>query len=394
MKMKLYNISIQSIRRRKSRTAFLIIGLLIAIASFVTLFIVSENVNKSIAESLDEFGANMIITPKSDGLNLNYGGVSIVGLTVENGSLKESDIVKIKSIKNKENLSIIAPKLFNKVTVKPENSSFEKNVIAAGVNFRDEIRLKKWWKVSGRFPEKSNEILVGNDIAKKLNVSLNQKISLNKKEFIVTGILHETGSQDDGLIFIDLKTSQALFNKKDELSLIEIAARCYDCPIQEIVRQTSAKLPDAKVTAIKQTIESKMAAIHSFEHFSFGISTVILVISLLVVFTNVNASVNERTKEIGIFMAVGFRKSHIIQVILLEVLISSIVAGLSGFFIGVGAAKIITPVLSMNAESNINYNYSLLFISVGMAILAGMLASIFPALRAARLDPTVAFRSL
>lgn len=143
MKMKLYNISIQSIRRRKSRTAFLIIGLLIAIASFVTLFIVSENVNKSIAESLDEFGANMIITPKSDGLNLNYGGVSIVGLTVENGSLKESDIVKIKSIKNKENLSIIAPKLFNKVTVKPENSSFEKNVIAAGVNFRDEIRLKK-----------------------------------------------------------------------------------------------------------------------------------------------------------------------------------------------------------------------------------------------------------
>ena len=392
--MKLYSISFQSIRRRKSRTAFLIIGLLIAVASFVTLYIVSYNVNKSVAENLDEFGANMIITPKNDGLNLNYGEISITGLTIENENLKQNDISKIKSIKNKDNLSIIAPKLFNKVTIKFENVSTEKNVIAAGINFQDEIRLKKWWKVYGKLPEKSNEILIGSNIAKKLNIILNQKVILNKKEFIITGLLNETVSQDDELIFIDLKTAQDLFNKKDELSLIEIAARCYDCPIEEIVRQTSAKLPDAKVTAIKQSIESKMAAMHSFEHFSFGISTVILVISLLVVFTNVNASVNERTKEIGIFMAVGFRRLHIIKIILLEVLVSSFVAGLLGFFMGVVAAKIITPLLSMNTNPNIDYNYSLLFISVGMAILAGLLSSIFPALRAARLDPTVAFRSL
>lgn len=392
--MKLYSISFQSIRRRKSRTAFLIIGLLIAVASFVTLYIVSYNVNKSVAENLDEFGANMIITPKNDGLNLNYGEISITGLTIENENLKQNDISKIKSIKNKDNLSIIAPKLFNRVTIKFENVSTEKNVIAAGINFQDEIRLKKWWKVYGKLPEKSNEILIGSNIAKKLNIILNQKVNLNNKEFIVTGLLNETGSQDDGLIFIDLKTAQGLFNKKDELSLIEIAARCYDCPIEEIVRQTSAKLPDAKVTAIKQSIESKMAAMHSFEHFSFGISTVILVISLLVVFTNVNASVNERTKEIGIFMAVGFRRLHIIKIILLEVLVSSFVAGLLGFFMGVVAAKIITPLLSMNTNPNIDYNYSLLFISVGKAILAGLLSSIFPALRAARLDPTVAFRSL
>ncbi|MFZ5948601.1 MAG: ABC transporter permease [Stygiobacter sp.] len=392
--MKLYSISFQSIRRRKSRTAFLIIGLLIAVASFVTLYIVSYNVNKSVAENLDEFGANMIITPKNDGLNLNYGEISITGLTIENENLKQNDISKIKSIKNKDNLSIIAPKLFNRVTIKFENVSTEKNVIAAGINFQDEIRLKKWWKVYGKLPEKNNEILIGSNIAKKLNIILNQKVILNKKEFIITGLLNETGSQDDGLIFIDLKAAQDLFNKKDELSLIEIAARCYDCPIEEIVRQTSAKLPDAKVTAIKQSIESKMAAMHSFEHFSFGISTVILVISLLVVFTNVNASVNERTKEIGIFMAVGFRRLHIIKIILLEVLVSSFVAGLLGFFMGVAAAKIITPLLSMNTNPNIDYNYSLLFISVGMAILAGLLSSIFPALRAARLDPTVAFRSL
>ncbi|HMU43365.1 MAG TPA: ABC transporter permease [Ignavibacteriaceae bacterium] len=392
--MKLYNISLQSIRRRKSRTVFLIIGLLIAVASFVTLYIVSDNVNKSVAENLDEFGANMLVTPKNDGLNLNYGGISITGLTIENGNLKQSDISLIKSIKNKDNLSIISPKLFNTVTIKSENASAEKNVIAAGVNFQDEIRLKKWWKVSGKYPQKSNEALIGSEVAKQLNVILNQKIILNDKEFIAAGILNETGSQDDGLIFTDLKTAQSLFNKQDELSLIEIAARCYDCPIEEIVKQTSAKLPGAKVTAIKQSIESKMTAIHSFEHFSFGISAVILVISLLIVFTNVNASVNERTKEIGIFMAVGFRRWHIIKIILLEVLIASFAAGLLGFFVGVGAAKIITPLLSMNANSNINFSYTLLLLSTGIAVLAGLLAGVLPSLKAARLDPTAAFRSL
>ncbi|MCZ7616375.1 MAG: FtsX-like permease family protein [Ignavibacteriaceae bacterium] len=191
-----------------------------------------------------------------------------------------------------------------------------------------------------------------------------------------------------------MKKSQELFNKKNELSLIEIAARCYDCPIEEIVRQTSSKLPGAKVTAIKQTIESKMTAIHRFEHFSLGISAVILVISLLIVFTNVNASVNERTKEIGIFMSVGFRRWHIIKIILLEVLIASFSAGVIGFFIGIAGAKIITPILSMDDSITINFSYSLLLLSAGMAVTAGLLASVLPALKAARLDPTVAFRSL
>src|SRR5574338_130885 len=392
--MKLYNISLQSLRRRKSRTAFLVIGLLLAIASFVTLYVVSENVNKSVAENLDEFGANMLITPQSDGLNLNYGGISVTGLTFGNNSLNLKDIEKIKTIKNKDNLSVIAPKLFNSVKIKTLNGTNEKNMVAAGINFKNEIRLKKWWRVTGKYPLQENEILIGNEAARLLGTKLNQKISLNEEEFLISGILEETGSQDDALIFLDLKKSQDLFNKKNELSLIEIAARCYDCPIEEIVRQTSGKLPRAKVTAIKQSIESKMTAIHRFEHFSLGISGVILIISLLIVFTNVNASVNERTKEIGIFMSVGFRRWHIIKIILLEVLIASFAAGVIGFFIGIAGAKIITPILSMDNSIKINFSYSLLLLSAGMAVLAGLLASVLPALKAARLDPTVAFRSL
>jgi putative ABC transport system permease protein len=392
--MKLYNISLQSLRRRKARTAFLIIGLLLAVASFVTLYVVSENVNKSVAENLDEFGANMIISPKSDGLSLNYGGVSVTGLTFENNSLNQTDIEKIRTIKNKDNLSVIAPKLFNSTKIQTLNGTSDINLVTAGVNFKDEIRLKKWWRIDGKYPSQENEILIGSEAALLLDIKLNQIIKLNEEEFLVSGILEETGSQDDGIIFLELKKSQEVFNQQNKLSLIEIAAKCYDCPIEEIIRQTSGKLPGAKVTAIKQSIESKMTAIHRFEHFSLGISAVILIISLLIVFTNVNASVNERTIEIGIFMSVGFRRWHIIKIILLEVLIASFAAGVIGFFIGIAGAKIITPALSMDNSITINFSYSLVLLSAGIAVIAGLLASVLPALKAARLDPTVAIRSL
>lgn len=386
--MKLYNISLQSLRRRKAKTIFLIIGLVLSVASVVTLLTVSENVNASIAANLDEFGANIIITPKTDDISINYAGMSINSVSYNNSELHTSDVEMIRTIKNKDNISIVAPKL---LTVESVN---DKNVLIAGIRFNDEMRLKKWWNVSGKIPSTENEILIGSEIKKKLRISQNEKLRIKEKDFTVSGILDATGSQEDGMVFMDLYQSQNLFDKKDKVSLIEVAALCYDCPIEEIVRQTSSVLPGANVTPIKQTIESKMAAMHRFEHFSLGISAIIVIISMLIVFTNVNASVSERTKEIGIFMAVGFRRWHIIKIILLEVLIASFTAGLLGLLVGVAAAKVITPILSMDESIKVNFSYTLLLLSAGMAVIAGLLASVFPALKAARLDPTTAFRSL
>src|SRR5574338_588116 len=115
--MNLYNISFQSLRRRKARTAYLLIGLTLAVASFVTLYVVADNVNRSVASNLDEFGTNIVIVPGSDGLNFNYGGLNIANLKINNGQLENEDIEKIKSIRNKDNLSIIAPKLLNSVII-------------------------------------------------------------------------------------------------------------------------------------------------------------------------------------------------------------------------------------------------------------------------------------
>ncbi len=384
--MKLHNIAFLSLRRRKAKTIFLIVGLFLSVASVVTLITVSENINRSVAINLDEFGANIIITPKSDQLIINYGGLSLGEVSFNNSQLSENDLQKINTIKNRKNLSIISPKLFETVNLKG------KNVLIAGVRFSEELKLKKWWAINGKSPLSPNNLLLGSNTASALQTKINDTLVINEQQFIVSGILSNTGSQDDGLIFMDILTAQTLFRKPSKLSLIEIAALCYDCPIEDIVSQTASVLPTANVTPIKQNIESKMMAVHSFERFSIGISLVMLVTSFLIVFANVNASVTERTKEIGIFKSVGYRKSHILKIILTEVIAASLTAGLLGFLVGISVAKIVLPFLSMHGINSFAYNFTTLPIAVLLSLFVGITACIYPAIKASRLDPIAAFR--
>ena len=386
--MKLYDISFLSLRRRKAKTFFLVIGLIIATASVVTLIIVSKSTSESIAKNMDEFGANILVVPQSEELSLNYGGMDVSGVSVGDKELRNEDAALIKTIKNKDNISIVSPKF---ISVEGING---RNVLIVGVNFNDEIRLKKWWRLDGSKPTQRNEIVIGAEIKKQLNSGLQKEIKIRDRNFVVSAVLEPTGSQDDNVIFMDLAEAQTLFKKKNALSLIEISALCYNCPIEEIVKQTSSKLPNAKVTAIRQTIESKMDAMHRFDHFSFGISAVILIISGLIVFANVSASVNDRTREIGIFRAIGFKQTHIIKIILLEVFTASASAGLLGYLTGLLSSKIIVPIISMSKETAVQNDFNILLLSTVLSITVGFISSIYPAFRASRLDPTIALRSL
>ncbi len=367
---------------------FLVLGLTIAVTTVVTLVTVTRAMNADIANKLDEFGANILIVPKSDELSLNYGGLAVSGVSLDVQKLSEADAAKIKTIKNSDNIKIVAPKLLNIAPI------VQRNVMVVGVDFPRELQLKKWWKLNGERPSNNRQAIIGSEIKDQLRLEIGQLFQIKGEDFTVAGVLEPTGSQDDGVVFIDLKTAQRLFGKPNELNLIEVAALCYDCPIEEIVRQTSEKLPGAKVMAIRQTIESKMEAMHRFEHFSYGISAVIVLVAALIVMTNMTASVNERTREIGIFRAIGFRQVHIMKIILTEAFLTSLLAGVMGYGAGLIVSRLVTPMLTMNGNGDISFNYILLGFSVALAVLVGLLSSIYPAYKASRLDPTVALKAL
>jgi len=385
--MRLRDISISNIRRRKSKFFFLVFGLTIGITTVVSLISITRMMNDDISNKLDAFGANILIIPRSEDLALSYGGMNFGGVSIDVQSLRESDLPKIRDIEVRDNVNTVSPKLIGVVEIEG------KRVPLMGVVFDEELRLKKWWKIHGTRPKARDEVLLGNEAAVQLFKSAGDILSIQKRAVKVAGVLEETGSQDDFLIFADLTFVQDVMKKPGFLSLIDVSAFCNTCPIEEIVRQISKALPHAKVTAVKQTLETKMEALDHFRKFSIGISLIVLLIGALIVFTNMMASVNERKREIGIFRAIGFRRSHVVRIIFLEALIVGALAGSLGFILGVTVSKVMGPVVT-GTKAGVAIDPVLgigaLLLSAGI----GILSSAYPALQASKLDPTVALRSL
>jgi putative ABC transport system permease protein len=344
--------------------------------------------NEDISNKLDALGANIIILPQSDDLSLSYGGMSLGGVAFDTQTLKDSDVPKIRQIEVRENVSTVSPKIIGVVQIEG------KKVPLMGVLFQEETRLKKWWKIRGTVPKSQEEVLLGHEVAVKLFKSMGDPLVIDGKRVRISGILDETGSQDDFLILGELAFVQGVLKRPGALSLIEVSAFCISCPIEEIVRQISKELPHAKVTAIKQTLETKMEALGHFKKFSIGISVIVLLIGGLIVFTNMMASVNERKREIGIFRAIGFRKSHVIRIIFLEAFIIGLVAGMTGYVLGIGASQVIGPMITGTKGLRIFIDPLLAIGAVSLSAFIGILSSAYPALHASKMDPTEALRAL
>jgi putative ABC transport system permease protein len=212
-------------------------------------------------------------------------------------------------------------------------------------------------------------------------------------ELEVSAVLAPTGSQDDQLIFAHLATAQAIFNKPGRVSMAEVAALCKDCPIEEMVAQISEVLPGARVMAIQQVVKSRMETLAQFKKFSFGLSGVILLIGSLVVLVTMMSSVRERTDEIGIFRAIGFRKRHVMRIVFTEAALVSGLAGILGYFLGLGAAQLALQFFAENAPV-VRFSPILGIGAFGTALALGLTASAYPAFMASRMDPNEALRAL
>lgn len=385
--MKLHDIAFNNLRRRKGKVFFLVMGLLVGVASVVALLTTTSTLEEDIAHKMDEFGANILITPRSEGLSLTYGGLSLGGLSFDLKEISQQDLDKIKTISNAANIRIVSPKVFG---------VFESNgnkALVVGVDFQAELSLKKWWKITGKQPEYEDEILVGKEAADRFQLKTGSSVDIKGETFNVAGVLEPTGSQDDNLLFMALPVTQKLFGKENQVGMVEVAALCKNCPISEIVAQISEKIPTAKVTAVQQVVEGRMDTLHNFRKFSLGISGLVLFVGSMVVFVTMMGSVNERTREIGIFSAIGFRKSHIMRIILLEAFVVSLVAGIVGYLAGIGITRLLLTFLTDHAP-HFSLDPMVAAGAVFLAVLLGLVASLYPAMTASRMDPSEALRTL
>lgn len=389
--MKLYNISLGNLRRRKSKIAFLVLGLMTGVATVVTLMAITRTMAQGMEERLNRFGANIVMVPKSDTLPLSYGGIQLGDVRYDTREFDQKHLADIHTIKNSRNLGIVAPKVLG--TISAAGPSGEIRLVLIGVIFEEETALKTWWHLKGSLPQETDELLVGASAARQLGVSPGDRLDLDGRNLPVSAVLEPTGGAEDHVIMTALKTAQALLGKPGKISMVEIAAFCRGCPISEMTLQIAEKFPQAKVTAMKQAVMAKMQSMEMFRHFSYGTSLAVLMIGGLFMMVTMMGSVNERTREIGIFRALGFRQSHVMQIILLEALVMGVLAGAGGFFSGSLLAWGLIPVI-IPGSAYTGPDPSLAAIAFVMATVLSLLAAIYPARKAGRMDPSRALRSL
>jgi len=387
--MTLKHIAISNLRRRKARAIFVLAGLLIGVSTVVGLITLVQAMKKDINQKLELYGANILIVPKTENLSLTYGGMALGGVSFDMQEIRQAELEKIKTIKNAANVAAVGPMVLGPVTVGKHR------ILMAGVDFTAAQILRPWWSVKGTIPAEGDGVIIGADASRVTGLTRGDTVRLQGRALPVTGVLEATGSQDDGLIFAPLATAQGILGKRGKISIVEVAALCSGCPIPAMVKQISAVLPSGNVMAIQQVVKGRMETIGHFQKFSYGVSALVLLVGCLMVLVTMMGSVRERTVEIGIFRAMGFRKSHVLRIILLEAGIVAAVAGIAGYVAGWGATSVLLPLFTEGAgHGAVSLDPVMAGVAVLAAIILGVAASLYPASMAARLDPNEALRAL
>jgi putative ABC transport system permease protein len=385
--MTLKEIAFRNLLRRKGKAGFVLAGLIIGVSTVVAIISFIEAMTNDINHKLEKYGANILILPKTEALTLSYGGLSLGGVSFDMRELQEKELSRVNSIRNSKNIAAIGPLVLGVLNINA------KRILLAGVDFSVSNILKPWWQVQGSIPD-DNGILLGSEAARILNLGPGKNVALNGRNLNISGVLRPTGSQDDQLAFTRLKTAQSILKKEGRVSMAEVAALCKDCPIEAMVKQISDALPGAKVMAIQQVVKGRMEALAQFKKFSIGILMVVLLVGGLVVLVTMSSSVRERTEEIGILRAIGFRKRHVIEIVFFEAGILSSLAGIAGYFLGWGVTYVAFRFFSESGSVNTPFNPELAGLAFLIAIFIGIASSAYPASMAARLDPNDALRAL
>jgi len=383
--MNLRKLAWKNLHRRKSRALFTGLGIFLGIGTFVALASLTSQMEGAVQEKLDRYGANILVLPRTDQFSLGFGNIALGGTEVAHASLSIRDKEAIASIHHRDRLRSVVPYFLTAT----ETSG--RDLVWMGLP-QEEIPMgRPWWKVEGSPIEETGEVLLGSAVAAALDKGPGGTVTAGGRSYRVAGVLHPTGEKEDGMVIGDLSVVQSLGKKRGAVSFFEVAALCKDCPVDDIVAQISTALPGARVSAIRQVVESRREAVDQFRRLGLGVSAVVLAIGGLMVFVTVMGSVQERTREIGVLRAVGFRRRAILALLFWETGWISFLASAVGAAAGAAASLLAAPLFGVE-QAGILPAPVVAGLLLGMTL--GMLGSIPPARRAAALSPTEAIRSL
>jgi len=396
--MKLYQVVLKDVIRRKRRVLYATLGVVIGTATVVGILTVARAGEARIYSQLEKYGPNLAVIPAINNLDMKLGDVSLGMLAVGDNYVSEEKLPIIRQItdgairkalkiEDEGDIATIAPKLYINTKIK------DISVMVVGVGPQEEIKIKTWWRVNrGKYLEQKDQALLGAVAAEILKLKVGDNIELNGSTLKVAGILEETGSNDDYQVFVPIETLQTAFDREGLVSSVDIRALCNACPVETIADSINKDVPGVRAVAVKQIAATEMGMMEKMSKFMLTLAGITLAVGLFGVVNTMMASVNERIKDIGIMRAVGASRSQIVKAFIYEAIIIGIIGGILGYVAGTLLAYIAGPLVFEG--TSVAYVPQYFVLALVLAIAVAVVATVYPAFRATQIKVADSFRSL
>lgn len=409
----------KSISKRKSRILIAIISVIIGASIATALLSVSMDVSEKVGYEFRKYGANLMVVPKTDTIEVGFPGVDF-GSVTEQRYINESDLWKIKSIYWRENVLGFTPLLYQVVTVGDGQNVQE--VVLAGTYFNKDVKIVEpysendnpifqtgiqsispWWNVDGSWiedPFDNQSSMVGKNVADAMNLSIGDVYSIDyiidyenssnvrTYDLNVIGIINTEGHEDNQ-IFVNLQVAQNITGRYNQVHTVQVSALCNACPVDEFAREIMDAIPYTEARSVKQLVSAEMNILGKIENMMFLVTIVALLASALGVMTTMTTSVIERRKEIGLMKSIGAENKRIILLFLSEATIIGILGGFAGYVIGL----ILSQFIGMSVfNTSISPTLEVIPIVLGISVGVSLLASILPVRKAVNVEPAIVLR--
>ena len=401
--LNLFKIAFKAIILNKMRTLLTMLGIIIGVASVIAMLAIGEGSKESIRSTISSMGSNMIaIKPGTD----VRGGVRRSRSEME--SLKLTDYLAIKE--KSTLLTYITPSVDG--NGQAINGSNNWPTTINGVN-QDYLNIKVWELKSGSMftdaevKSAAKVAVIGQTIVENLfsdgTDPVGQMIRFNNIPFKVIGVLEEkgeatSGQDQDDLIIAPYTTVQKRILAIDHLMEI-IASAVSEDEAENAVEEISAILrvqhkigvnqeDDFHVRSMEELITTLSSTSEMLTVLLVAVASISLLIGGIGIMNIMYVSVKERTREIGIRMAVGGKGADILMQFLIEAVLISVTGGVLGVILGLGSTVFIEKFLNWPTSITL---YSII-ISFAVCAITGIFFGWYPAKKAAALDPITALR--
>jgi putative ABC transport system permease protein len=407
----------ESFRRQKRRKALAGIAITLGVCVATAMIAVATDVGDKISRELRSYGANLLVTPQEDTLDLQIGGVDLKPPS-DGAYLNEADLPKIRGTFWHHNIVGFAPMLPVNVTANGGSLTligtyFSKKLTFGKEEFTTGVRITHpWWKVQGGWPDDdSQDVLLGENLAAKLDLKAGDQIQISGGSHRVSGILSAGGSENNQIV-APLGLAQVILGKPGAVRRVYVSAltkpedalakrdpksmnsemfdRWYCSPyVQSIAYQLQEAIPHSHAEQIRQVAQNEGTILSRIKGLMLLLTLAALLASALAVSAAMATAIFERRNEVGLMKALGAGDATVAALFFVEAMLLALIGGAVGF---AGGAVLAREIGRSIFDAQISVDPVLFPVILALAVMVTFAGSALAIRRAVKFDPVYALR--